>query len=315
MPTFNSFAEYVQSHIREYFPPEQKADMNISLEKVLKGNGQQKVALLISTGEDPTQMVFYLEDLYQYFIHGMDVQTILRSIAAQYQYADRPQLDVSRITDFSYMKDKIGYRIMNAEMNGKLLEDHLWEPVCNLAKAYQLMHTDQTGSVRTLLPKHILKVWDISGEELDAIAAANMKKKYPPALYSLDEMLLGEDGPVNLMGEKDPGFRMGLFCLTDVNGVAGASVALYPGVLEQVQRVLGDDLVVIPSSVEEVLILPKSFAMPDRFLGNMVREVNRTMDRKLVLSDRAYAFTKEKPYLHEIPGSLVRRWERRKDER
>ena len=99
MPTFNSFAEYVQSHIREYFPPEQKADMNISLEKVLKGNGQQKVALLISTGEDPTQAVFYLEDLYQYFIHGMDVQTILRSIAAQYQYADRPQLDVSRITD------------------------------------------------------------------------------------------------------------------------------------------------------------------------------------------------------------------------
>lgn len=99
------------------------------------------------------------------------------------------------------------------------------------------------------------------------------------------------------------------------HGVAGVSVALYPGVLEQVQRMPGDDLVVIPSSVEKVLILPKSSAMPDRVLGNMVREVNRTMDRKLVLSDRAYVFTKEKPYLYELPGSLVRRWERRKDER
>ena len=90
------------------------------------------------------------------------------------------------------------------------------------------------------------------------------------------------------------GAERNLLILTNRSGVYGASAILYEGVLKNIAQRLGSDLVILPSSVHEVILLPYEDERRMEGLERMVREINQTvLPEEEVLSDQVYVYNRE----------------------
>ena len=69
---------------------------------------------------------------------------------------------------------------------------------------------------------------------------------------------------------------------------------LYDSVLERFANVLGTDLYILPSSVHEVILLPKNDTYNKDILAQMVREVNMEgVPSDEILSDNVYEYNRK----------------------
>jgi hypothetical protein len=78
--------------------------------------------------------------------------------------------------------------------------------------------------------------------------------------------------------------------LTNETAVEGAASIVYTEILEQLRQQHQDNLILIPSSINEWLVLPLSFTPTDN-ISNMVHEVNLTaVAENERLSDNVYLY-------------------------
>lgn len=82
-----------------------------------------------------------------------------------------------------------------------------------------------------------------------------------------------------------------MWVLGNTAGRYGSSSVLYPGVLERFAQKLKSSFYILPSSVNDVILLPEGGAETREMLYEMVASANRSMeDAKMVLSDSVYYF-------------------------
>ena len=81
--------------------------------------------------------------------------------------------------------------------------------------------------------------------------------------------------------------------LTNRSRLNGASVILYPGLLQKVRVLFGKDYYIIPSSVDEVIIVPHREDIRGFVLEEILRERNEDEMRGMVLSNTVYEYTEE----------------------
>ena len=81
-----------------------------------------------------------------------------------------------------------------------------------------------------------------------------------------------------------------IYVATNQDRINGFSVLLYPGILESLQKRMGD-YYIIPSSIHEALIIPRKMDIPPMELCEMVREINQTeVAPQERLSDNIYYY-------------------------
>ena len=79
--------------------------------------------------------------------------------------------------------------------------------------------------------------------------------------------------------------------LTTDNGIDGAAVIACPEVLKEVQKQMMEEYYILPCSINEVLILPKSQTEDVEGLKEMVSSINKEeIEPKERLSDNIYEF-------------------------
>ena len=82
-----------------------------------------------------------------------------------------------------------------------------------------------------------------------------------------------------------------MYVLTNTNKINGASVILYDGLLNQISKKLHSDLVLLPSSIHEFIILPHNNDMSFNAMTEMVNSVNETsVSDEEILSDHVYFY-------------------------
>ena len=86
----------------------------------------------------------------------------------------------------------------------------------------------------------------------------------------------------------------GLYLVSNEKMIFGASVILYPGMMESVAEKLDSNLLIIPSSIHEVLVLSDKLTTDWDYLRDMIHSVNKTeMVPQDILSDSLYYFDRE----------------------
>lgn len=89
-----------------------------------------------------------------------------------------------------------------------------------------------------------------------------------------------------------------LFILTTQSMVQGAAAVFIPNVLEEISRKMPEGFYVLPSSVHEVMVLPKEFASSSRQLDDMVSAINETqVSPEDQLSDFAHVYDADRKIL------------------
>ena len=95
----------------------------------------------------------------------------------------------------------------------------------------------------------------------------------------------------------------------------GANIIADKNMMEKISQVINDDMYILPSSVHELLILPKENAkdlgMTPKALGEMVREVNRTqVEPKERLANHVYEYNRDTKELAIVNASREKVMER-----
>ena len=84
---------------------------------------------------------------------------------------------------------------------------------------------------------------------------------------------------------------MNMYVMTNTRGINGAACLLYKNALARFAQKLKQDLFLLPSSVHEVILVPKSDILKKEDLSEMVREINKTeVSPKEVHSDTVYVY-------------------------
>jgi len=128
------------------------------------------------------------------------------------------------------------------------------------------------GAASTRVTKELLNKWNVSEEEVYAIAQKNCVDNCKcEGIIVCASGLLEDDGTMDL---SDMGEGM-LYYFCDGNRhTYGASAVLVPGVLEKVYERVGTPFFVLPCSVHKLLVVSETLNMDVDDLYLMVREVN-----------------------------------------
>lgn len=269
---------------------------NITINHVIKNNGCEMDGLVIMEKGKDIAPTIYLDSFYELYTNGENIKNIIRQIEVIYeQNKNNVTFDVNILKHFDTIKDKIVYKVVNYRSNEKLLEQVPHKRILDLAVVFYCLLDNEYGrSATALIYNNNLKNWNVT---IDDVYKAALKNT-PDLLHSKISSMaaLFEKCGVNVDGEevdlKDyvPSDK---YVLTNESKLNGAACILYENVLYDFAQKLGADLYILPSSVHEVILLPKLSMFEKDELVNMVKEVNTEgVAADEVLSDHVYEYNR-----------------------
>ncbi len=269
---------------------------NITINHVIKNNGCEMDGLVIMEKGKDIAPTIYLDSFYELYTNGENIKNIIRQIEVIYeQNKNNVTFDVNILKHFDTIKDKIVYKVVNYRSNEKLLEQVPHKRILDLAVVfYCLLDNEYRRSATALIYNNNLKNWNVT---IDDVYKAALKNT-PDLLHSKISSMaaLFEKCGVNVDGEevdlKDY-VPSDMYVLTNESKLNGAACILYENVLYDFAQKLGADLYILPSSVHEVILLPKLSMFEKDELVNMVKEVNTEgVAADEVLSDHVYEYNR-----------------------
>ena len=269
---------------------------NITINHVIKNNGCEMDGLVIMEKGKDIAPTIYLDSFYELYTNGENIKNIIRQIEVIYeQNKNNVTFDVNILKHFDTIKDKIVYKGVNYRSNEKLLEQVPHKRILDLAVVFYCLLDNEYGrSATALIYNNNLKNWNVT---IDDVYKAALKNT-PDLLHSKISSMaaLFEKCGVNVDGEevdlKDY-VPSDMYVLTNESKLNGAACILYENVLYDFAQKLGADLYILPSSVHEVILLPKLSMFEKDELVNMVKEVNTEgVAADEVLSDHVYEYNR-----------------------
>lgn len=269
---------------------------NITINHVIKNNGCEMDGLVIMEKGKDIAPTIYLDSFYELYTNGENIKNIIRQIEVIYeQNKNNVTFDVNILKHFDTIKDKIVYKVVNYRSNEKLLEQVPHKRILDLAVVFYCLLDNEYGrSATALIYNNNLKNWNVT---IDDVYKAALKNT-PDLLHSKISSMaaLFEKCGVNVDGEevdlKDY-VPSDMYVLTNESKLNGAACILYENVLYDFAQKLGADLYILPSSVHEVILLPKLSTFEKDELVNMVKEVNTEgVAADEVLSDHVYEYNR-----------------------
>lgn len=263
--------------------------ISVTIHTTLKNNGRERTGLTISTPQTKIAPTIYLEEFYQHY-EADSLDEISELIVSLYQKANIDhEWNLDNIKDFSVMKSKIVPRLIHAEKNKTYLQSVPHILYLDFAITfYILLESSDTDSATIPITNELMNIWQTNVHDLHSFAMHNTLFLLPASFLPMKEMVEKLIGPCH---NQDFVFGESLYVLTNQLGSFGAACILYPDILIQIAGQLGESYYILPSSIHEVIILPKSQAPTLRDLNDMVLEINETQVQfEEVLSDHAYYY-------------------------
>ena len=290
---FEEFAEKITEDILSYLPEEFKTS-KVGLRKVTKNNDVVLTGLDITQEGSVITPTIHLESFYEKYIEGMSLEEILERIADLRVQTDVKTLgfDPDEIAEFDKVRDKIFPKLVNKDFNKTKLQDLVYTEFSeteDLAVIYAIEANVKTdaGMGSITITKQIFDRWDISLEELDRIAKENIAgtEKFQTLREAMIEMYGGVD--LGIIPEEETPW---MYFLSNKSRINGSNVILNTQVLDEVAEKVGD-FIIIPSSIHEVLIVPRNEETDTSALNDMVNDVNTsTVSKDEWLSDKVYTY-------------------------
>ena len=259
---------------------------NALLKDVVKGNDSVKKVMCFD-GARGVSPVIYLDTVYDRLDHE-DMDSLVETMCDMLLNGGKAieECDVLNKLTHEGVKDNLTFRLINKDMNTKYLENKVYREFLDLVIIYDVSVSFGGEKGRVVITNELAENLNYPEEELFNIAMTNTPRLYPAKDSTLLEALEG------MLSFGDTDSMSNLFrVLSNEEKIYGASVLLYPGMIERLYREYGCRYV-IPSSLHEVLLVDHN-ADPKSYL-QMVQEVNSTVvEAEDVLSNSVYEITKE----------------------
>lgn len=283
---YQIFLENVRAKVQELLGGEYVT----TIKQIQKPNGLVVDGLAIRKIGDACEAQIRLDRLYQAgseIITDPYIKTVAEKIVRLYQ-KDRTSAWLQTITqaicdDFEKAKPHIMFKLINAETNRELLKTTPHIPYLDLAIVFfmEFLSNEKSSMVAIIKSDH-MENWNVEVQDLWAAAQVNTVEWHKASIRLLSDMI---DDMLQTPLDDAPDFQP-LYIISNNNNIYGAACILYPNVLQEFADTMGTNLIVLPSSIHECLLLPYTGdldAFTAKELNAMVTSINHT---EVSLTDR-----------------------------
>lgn len=296
--------EIFQTKITNSLQSHLGSDYALLLQKVPKNNGTLLDGLCITRKEQKVSPTIYLNSYYERYLEGIPFNSIVEEILQIYQdNMSVTNLDFSVLNDFTQLREKVVYKLIHTASNKDLLNTIPSIPYLDLSIVFYLyLGKNEAGQMTALIHNDHMKAWGTDTGELYHLSLINTPKLLPAQLRSMAAVMrsiakehLGSDYREEFIDDLLSAPTVSpLYVLTNSSGICGACTILYPNQLKNFANMVEKDLVILPSSIHEVLLIPYNDTISFAELAHMVSHINRAEvpveDR---LSDQVYLYSRD----------------------
>lgn len=286
MLNYEKFKEKMKNVIEDYF-----ADVQVIEDTRIKVNSKSEHLILKKGSVCPS---INLESEYEVYkeMQGDEAyfKRILKIANNAFEDAEKFEFDF----DAENVTDKITFQLVNAEKNKELLEKVPHKKFLDLAIIYRIVFSQEEETLSSVISKEMQLGLNLTDENLFTLSASNTLKTNPPQIFNMynpfDIGFLDDLREVDLE-EQGSGYPM--YIITNKSKVYGAGSMLYVESLHKLATKLNSDLMILPSSIHEVIAIPDNNVDINE-LRNMIKTVNDTDTKgSEILSYNLYRYSRD----------------------
>lgn len=287
-----TFEEYTKKVVKELEKQLAGENCQVHVQEKMKNNGIQQTGIIVQQEGENVCPIVYLEPFYlKYKYENGTVGDAVNSICSVLEESfleNIENISVSEFKNWNKIKSQIYIKLINADLNQKLLENVPYRKVMDLAEVYYLKidikndgdENMNYGSI--LITNAHMEIWNVSEEELHECAWSNTKAEQTE-LVNMAEIVKGTG---QVLDHDD----IEMYVLTNSRRVFGAVKMLDEDILSKIADKMKDDLLLLPSSIHEIIILEAENKECED-LAKMVDDVNGTfVSQDEILSYHVYRF-------------------------
>ena len=292
---YREFLENVRKEV------ESRYDSNVSvpLNHVMKNNGTELDGITIMEKDKNIAPTIYINSFYDRYREGVSLKAVVSEIIRIYnQNKNSININADYFENYENVRKTIVYKLVNYQKNKKLLEDVPYKRVLDLAVVFYCLIEQRKGvSATALIHNEHLRIWNVTEDEIYNDALKNTPVLLAGSIVPMSKILSEIAGTAPVDNDEKVCEYTGediLYVLTNSSRVNGAACILYDNLLKKFANDVHSDLYILPSSVHEVIIVPKKNAFDKSELADMVREVNEQgVSQDEILSDNVYEYNRK----------------------
>ena len=279
---------------------EKKTGKEVIVHKTVKNNGVTLTGVSLKDEEVNMLPIIYLDEYLNNWQKYKSIDNITDIIIEKdNEFRVNKIYDFKYLCDFNEIKDKIRYKLVNYSENKKRLQNMPHERFLDLAKVYYVVLELDNGNGTTNIYNKNMEMWGVTQELLEKIASENTQKYLPSQVEDITNEIKRivknsgcEDDYIEEMLEttKDDKCQC-MYVMSNPQRTYGAAVLCYQESLRKFAEEKESDLIIIPSSIHEIILLKGSDKENISELREMVKEVNNTeLSKDEILSYSIYYY-------------------------
>ena len=292
---YREFLENVRKEVESRYD----SNVSVTLNHVMKNNGTELDGITIMEKDKNIAPTIYINSFYDRYREGVSLKAVVSEIIRIYnQNKNSININADYFENYENVRKTIVYKLVNYQKNKKLLEDVPYKRVLDLAVVFYCLIEQRKGlSATALIHNEHLRIWNVTEDEIYNDALKNTPVLLAASIVPMSKILSEIAGTAPVDNDEKVCEYTGediLYVLTNSSRVNGAACILYDNLLKKFANDVHSDLYILPSSVHEVIIVPKKNAFDKSELADMVREVNEQgVSQDEILSDNVYEYNRK----------------------
>ena len=247
--------------------------------EVEKANGVIKTGILLT--DNKIAPTVYVDGFYN---EGKEVSEVATQIETIISINRVDSLNTKDFSDYEKMKGNLRARLYNKRTKAEVFRSAKARGYDDLIIVPYATVPEMPGNAAFKITKAILEEWGVTQSEVIDTALANSKKEI--LITDMKSMFIDMGMPeeqAEMMAGDAP-----MTIITNTTKTNGAISLMFTR--NYLRRKFPNGYVVLPSSIHEVLVVPREMA-EENYMTSMVQEVNSTeVNPEEQLSDKAYVF-------------------------
>lgn len=283
---FNEFKDEILTLIND---KAEESDLGeFIIRPVTKNNGVVLSGLSVYNESRRVSPTVYLEHFYELHESGMTVAEVATKIVETFTNAVNSE-NTSRLEeDLDLGLSDIIVKLVNYDRNMEMLKRAPHVKVLDLAITFRYyINSFGDGIGSALVTYENLCDKDISTDTLLKLALENTRRLIPENIFGMNEFLESRitEEEYQLLE------NLGIKILTNTKCIDGASMILYDDLLKDFSDSIDDDFYIIPSSIHEVILVPRTSIPDTGNVEDMIDFVNKnTLEPEEYLSNSLYYY-------------------------
>lgn len=300
-------AEFIKAVVKQ-LEEKWEGKKQVEILPVTKNNGVVQMGLSPRGQAENVRTIVSLEPYYEQYKKGkVSLDEVIEDLYGLMGGDGEEESDFWK-GDFSCyqkLKGRIVLRLINRELNQEILEEVPHIPFLDMEIVFMIgLGQNGKGQMSAPVCNSMMQEWGESPQGLFSQAQKNMPLLNPVILESMEDVLRNaakrnwgegydEEKALRLWEDKEEKV-ISMYVLTNERGIYGAAAMLYPNLLRNFAESQRTDVVILPSSVHEVILVPVKELLDFGWLRDMVRNVNQTeVPLEDQLSDQVYIYRRK----------------------